>query len=88
VKTPPLDAGLLAGITRAFTMEVGAGIGIHCEETALKDQDLFEADEAFFTSTTKEIVPIVLVDDNTIGDGQVGPITKRLLSEYRRVAYV
>jgi len=88
VKTPPLDAGLLAGITRAFTMEVGAGIGIHCEETALKDQDLFEADEAFFTSTTKEIVPIVLVDDKTIGDGQVGPITKRLLSEYRRVAYV
>lgn len=86
VKTPPLDAGLLAGITRAFTMEVGAGIGIRCEETALKDQDLFEADEAFFTSTTKEIVPIVLVDDKRIGDGRVGPITRRLLAEYRRVA--
>ena len=49
VKTPPLDAGLLAGITRAFTIEVGAGIGIACQETPLQDRDLFEADEAFFT---------------------------------------
>ncbi|MDP2053818.1 MAG: aminotransferase class IV [Acidobacteriota bacterium] len=86
VKTPPVDAGLLAGITRAFAMEVGTAAGIRCEEAVLKDQDLFGADEAFFTSTTKEIVPIVLVDDKKIGDGQVGPITKRLLAEYRRVA--
>lgn len=86
VKTPPLDAGLLAGITRAFTIEVGAGIGIPCEETPLKDADLFGADEAFFTSTTKEIVPIVQVDDKTIGDGRVGPITRKLLAEYRRQA--
>ncbi len=88
VKTPPLDAGLLAGITRAFTIEVGTAAGVRCEEAVLRDQDLFEADEAFFTSTTKEIVPIVQVDDRTIGDGQVGPITKRLLAQYRRAAYV
>ncbi|MFA5907480.1 MAG: aminotransferase class IV [Vicinamibacterales bacterium] len=86
VKTPPLDAGLLAGITRAFTIEVGAGIGIGCEERPLTDADLFGADEAFFTSTTKEIVPIVQVDDKTIGDGRVGPITRQLLAEYRRQA--
>ena len=86
VKTPPVDAGLLAGITRAFTMEVGTAAGIRCEEAVLNDQDLFGADEAFFTSTTKEIVPIVLVADKKIGDGPVGPITKRLLEEYRRVA--
>ena len=83
VKTPPLDAGLLAGITRAFTMEVGAAAGIRCEEAVLTDADLFGADEAFFTSTTKEIVPIVRVDDRTIGDGRVGPITKQLLAAYR-----
>jgi branched-chain amino acid aminotransferase len=87
VKTPPLDAGLLAGITRAFTMEVGTAAGIRCEEAVLKDQDLVGADEAFFTSTTKELVPIVQVDEKKIGDGRVGPITKRLLAEYRRVAY-
>jgi branched-chain amino acid aminotransferase len=86
VKTPPLDAGLLAGITRAFTMEVAAGIGIRCDETPLNDHDLFGADEAFFTSTTREIVPIVQVDDRQIGDGRVGPITTRLLGEYRRQA--
>ena len=84
VKTPPLDAGLLAGITRAFTLEVGASIGIRCDETPLRDEDLFGADEAFFTSTTKEIVPIVQVDDRTIGNGWAGPVTKRLLAEYRR----
>lgn len=86
VRTPPVEAGLLAGITRAFTMEVGAAAGIRCEEAVLKDQDLFGADEAFFTSTTKEIVPIVVVDDKTIGDGRVGPVTTRLLAEYRRAA--
>jgi len=86
VKTPPLDAGLLAGITRAFTLEVGAGIGIRCEETPLRDGDLFGADEAFFTSTTKEIVPIVQVDDRKIGNGLVGPVTTKLLAEYRRQA--
>ncbi len=88
VKTPPLDAGLLAGITRAFTMEVGATAGIRCEEVALRDADLFGADEAFFTSTTKEIVPIVRVDDRTIGDGRVGPITRKLLAAYRLKAEV
>jgi branched-chain amino acid aminotransferase len=86
VKTPPLDAGLLAGITRAFTMEVGTAAGIRCQEAVLHDEDLFGADEAFFTSTTKEIVPIVRVDDRTIGDGRVGPITTQLLAEYRRQA--
>jgi len=86
VKTPPLDAGLLAGITRGFTMEAATAAGIHCEEAVLKDQDLFGADEAFFTSTTKEIVPIVQVNEKKIGDGLVGPITKRLLAEYRRQA--
>ena len=86
VITPPLDAGVLAGITRAFTLEVAAGIGIRCEETPLGDADLFTADEAFFTSTTREIVPIARVGDRTIGAGGSGPVTARLLAEYRRQA--
>lgn len=84
VRTPPLDAGLLAGITRAFVFEVGAEIGVRVEETALKDEDLFRADEAFFTSTTKELMPITQVDDQPIGGGAPGPVTKRLLEEFRR----
>ncbi len=58
----------------------------HGEEAGLNDADLFRAEEAFFTSTTKEIVPVVQVDEMKIGDGRVGPVTKRLLAEYRREA--
>jgi branched-chain amino acid aminotransferase len=86
VRTPPLEAGLLAGITRAFVLEIAADMSIACEERALVDEDLFDADEAFFTSTTKELVPIVRVDDRTIGAGVPGPVTMRLLNEYRRLA--
>lgn len=86
VRTPPLDAGLLAGITRAFVFEVGAGVGVTVEETILRDDDLLGADEAFFTSTTKELMPVVQVDDHTIGGGAPGPVTRQLLAEYRRRA--
>ncbi len=86
VRTPPLDAGLLAGITRAFIFELGATTSVRVEEAMLKDDDLFNADEAFFTSTTKELMPIVQVDDRTIGTGKPGPVTNKLLGEFRRRA--
>jgi branched-chain amino acid aminotransferase len=86
VRTPTLDAGLLAGITRGFVFELGQGLGIKVEEASLKDEDLFSADEAFFTSTTKELMPIVQVDDRTIGSGKPGPVTRKLLAEFRRRA--
>jgi branched-chain amino acid aminotransferase len=85
-RTPTLDAGLLPGITRAFVFEVGAVLGVKVEEAVLKDDDLFSADEAFFTSTTKELMPIVHVDERTIGAGVPGPVTRKLLAEYRRKA--
>jgi len=85
-RTPALDAGLLPGITRAFVFEVGAALGIKVEQAVLKDDDLFDADEAFFTSTTKELMPIVHVDNRTIGAGVPGPVTKKLLAEFRRKA--
>jgi branched-chain amino acid aminotransferase len=85
--TPPTDAGLLAGITREFLFEIAADAGIPMREQVLKDADLFGADEAFFTSTTREIVPIVKVDDRTIGSGKPGDVTKRLLAEFRKRAH-
>ena len=84
--TPPLDAGLLPGITRAFLFEVGAEAGIPVREAVLRDDDLFGADESFLTSTTREVVPIVQVDDKTIGSGAPGPVTLALLEGYRRKA--
>jgi len=84
--TPPIDAGLLPGITRAFLFEVGAEAGIPVREAVLHDEDLFGADESFLTSTTREVVPIVQVDDRKIGTGTPGPVTQGLLDGYRRKA--
>ncbi len=84
--TPPLESGLLPGITREFLFEIGRDIGVEVKEQVLRDQDLFAAEEAFLTSTTREAVPIVSVDDRTIGNGRPGPVTLKLLEGYRRVA--
>jgi branched-chain amino acid aminotransferase len=84
--TPPLDAGLLPGITREFLFAVGAEAKIPVREQVLRDQDLFGADEAFLTSTTREIVPVVAVDDRTIADGRPGPVTQVLLQRFREMA--
>jgi branched-chain amino acid aminotransferase len=84
--TPPLEAGLLPGITREFLFDVGKEVGVDVREQVLREEDLFDADEAFLTSTTRELVPIVTVNDRTIGSGKPGPITWRLLTEFRRFA--
>ncbi|HWQ00004.1 MAG TPA: aminotransferase class IV, partial [Vicinamibacterales bacterium] len=84
--TPPADAGLLRGITRDFVFEVGRAVGLPVAEATLHERDLFEADEAFLTGTTREITPVVQVDDRPIGDGRPGPTTGRLLQAFRRMA--
>jgi branched-chain amino acid aminotransferase len=84
--TPPIDAGLLPGITREFLFEIGAEAGIPVREAVLRDADLLGADEAFLTSSTREVVPIVQVDDRRIGAGIPGPLTRRLLDGFRRQA--
>ena len=84
--TPPLDAGLLEGITRNFVFEVGAEIGVPVRDSVLREDDLELADEAFLTSTTRDLVPIVTVGRTVIGDGAPGPITRRLLDGVRAKA--
>ena len=76
--TPPIDAGLLPGITRAFLFEVGEEAGIPVREAVLRDDDLLGADEAFFTSTTRGVMPATRVDDYVIGTGAPGPVTRAL----------
>jgi branched-chain amino acid aminotransferase len=84
--TPPSSAGLLEGITRAFLFEVGREVGVEVREETLYPADLETADEAFITSTTRELSPVVRIDDRVIGDGTPGPVTRRLLEGYRRLA--
>jgi branched-chain amino acid aminotransferase len=82
VRTPPLESGLLAGITRQFVLELCGEQGIATEETTLHDADLLEADEVFITSSTREIVPVVRVDHTTIGSGKPGATTTRLIAAF------
>jgi branched-chain amino acid aminotransferase len=84
--TPPLEAGLLPGITREFLFDIGKDAGVEVTEAVLGDEDLFRADEAFLTSTTRELVPIVTVNDRMIGNGRPGPVTWKLLNAFRRAA--
>jgi branched-chain amino acid aminotransferase len=83
VLTPPLRAGLLAGITRQLVLEMCEDERIPSDQRALHDAELFEADEAFLTSSTREIVPIVRVDGKAIATGRPGPVTARLREAVR-----
>jgi len=83
LRTPPVDAGILAGVTRAFVMDLAGKAGIPTREDVLREEDLASADEAFFTSTTREIVPVSRVDDLVIGGGKPGPITTQLRGLFR-----
>ncbi len=88
IVTPPVSAGLLNGITRLFVMnEVAPACGIDVAERTLRLDDLFTADEIFLTGTAAEVIGVRSVNGTAIGEGRVGPITGRLVSEFRsRVA--
>ena len=84
--TPPLSAGILAGITREVVLELVAGLGIPCREQPLHVEDLLGADEAFMTSTTREVVPVRQVDESLVADGRPGPLTLRVMRAFREYA--
>ncbi|HCF61037.1 MAG TPA: aminotransferase [Myxococcales bacterium] len=85
--TPPLAAGILEGVTRRVVIALARGLGLPVHERDLVLDDLFSADEAFITSTTRELVPVVAVWqgelERPIGSGAPGPLTRRLLGEFR-----
>ena len=84
--TPKSAAGLLEGVTRAFIFELGRELGIEMREEVLMPADLETADEMFITSTTRELSPVVKVDDRVVGAGKPGPVTRQLLDLYQRRA--
>jgi len=86
VRTPPLDAGILAGITREVLLELSAGVGVPAREESLSTEDLLAADEVFITSSLKEITPVTDVDGHRVGDGRPGLVTRRLLQAFREYA--
>jgi len=85
VITPPTSTGALVGITREVIMKLAQKIGCTTIESNITPTDLFTADEAFFTGTAAEIVPIVEVNKRMIGDGKPGPVTRRLMEEFMKI---
>jgi branched-chain amino acid aminotransferase len=86
VRTPPESAGCLAGVTRAYVLEVCASEGIPCEETDLPMPALTSCDEAFLTSSTREVQAIATVDGAGLPNA-AGPVTQRVRAAFRaRVA--
>ncbi len=81
--TPPISAGILNGITREVVIALAGELGIPVEERMFPVAAVHTADECFLTGSAAELVPVVQVDGRTIGDGNPGAITKRLLEGYR-----
>ncbi len=83
--TPPTDAGILEGITRAAVLELGVEAGLTVREIALTRHDVYVADECFLTGSGAEVIPVVEVDNRTIGAGKPGPVTIDLLERFRKL---
>lgn len=84
IKTPSSDEGLLLGITRKTVLEICHQEGLKVEETHLTLKEFLSADEVFLTSTNRDIVPIVQIDDTLIANGKPGAMTHKLLFLYRQ----
>ena len=82
VRTPPLDAGILEGITRNAVLELAQRAGIPTREEPLTRHDVYTADECFLTGTAAEIIPVVKCDGRVIGNGKPGPITRQLRERF------
>jgi branched-chain amino acid aminotransferase len=86
LRTPPLEAGILAGITREVLFGLIQGLGLRLREEAIPLDSLRSADEAFVTSSTREAMPIRSVDGQPLGDGRPGPVTSRVIAAFRAYA--
>jgi branched-chain amino acid aminotransferase len=88
VYTPPCYIGALEGITRAAIIEICQKVGIPVKEEPFTLHDVYVADEVFFTGTAAEVIAVREVDARVIGQGKAGPITTRLLKEFRAVVEI
>jgi branched-chain amino acid aminotransferase len=83
--TPPISTGALDGITRTVVMRLAEKLGYTLKERNITPNELFNADEVFFTGTAAEVTPIREVNNRTIGKGRPGPVTKRIMREFFKI---
>jgi branched-chain amino acid aminotransferase len=84
VATPPAEAGILMGVTRAAVLFLAERLGMEVAEEPITPERLLAADECFLTGTGAEIIAAIRVDGKPVGSGTVGPVTQQLLAEYRK----
>lgn len=85
ILTPPCWLGLLAGITRDVLFELARELRVVIREAPLTRHEIYNANEAFLTSTLKEVLPVTVIDGRTIGTGRPGPVTKQLWRAFRQL---
>lgn len=83
--TAPLHSSVLAGVTRQVVLEIAKELDLRWEEKELTLHDLYNADEAFFASTSLEIQPLVEIDARLVGDGGEGATTKRIRDRFNEI---
>lgn len=83
--TPPISMGALDGITRCAVLEIAEKIKIPNKESIFTRHDIFISDECFLTGTAAELIPVVKVDGRVIGSGKPGPITQKILAEFKKL---
>lgn len=86
VLTPPLWHGVLDGVTRQVVLRIATEQGLDTAEEPLTLHDLYTCDECFCTATRVEIMPIVWVDGQQVGQGKPGPVTGQIIKQFREVA--
>ena len=82
IHTPPLNAGILPGITRDSIIDLASDMGYKVQEQNIARSELYLADELFFTGTAAEVTPIREVDRRLVGDGRPGPVTKAVQTAF------
>jgi branched-chain amino acid aminotransferase len=87
IKTPPVSAGALRGITRTVVFDLAREMGLPIAEQIMTRYDILTADECFLTGTAAEIIPVARLDSRKIGTTAIpGPVTKKLTERYRALA--
>lgn len=81
--TPPIEAGLLGGITRGTLIKIGLEEGLAIKEQNFSPETLCSADEVFITSSSREVLPVTKINNHIIGDGKPGKMTLHLHALYK-----
>lgn len=78
LRTPPTDARILPGVTRSALFAIAHEIGVRIDESPIDAESLLAADEVFLTSAVRMLVPVIRIDERTVGNARPGPLARRL----------